>query len=106
VKIMAHIIIYMDAGFGGLHMHLFEACDNLDHRQLGGTGSDIDGTWNDKASSFQILEGNWQFFENAGFDTPLGNGNTLGPGFYPWIEDAGALGHRSNDRLSSLRPVA
>jgi Beta/Gamma crystallin len=102
---MAHIILYIDANFGGLHTHVFDAVDNLQNIALGGVDSGIDGDWNDKVSSFVILEGNWQFFENWRFDTPLGIGNTLGPGFYPWIEDAGACGHRSNDRLTSLRPV-
>jgi hypothetical protein len=52
---MAHIILYIDGGFGGLHTHVFDQNSNLQKTGLGGRDSGIDGVWNDKVYCGQIL---------------------------------------------------
>ena len=93
-----HIILFADLNCGGQHTHV---CEGLTF---------IGSYFNDITSSFVILEGNWQFFEDANFVNQMGNfsaghSGTLGPGIYNWIEDPNALGSGTNDRLSSLKPV-
>ena len=90
-----HIILFADANCSGNHTHV---CD---------TESYIGDQFNDVTSSFVILEGNWQFFVDANFAGRIGpwGWGELGPGVYNWIEDPGALGPQTNDRLSSLKSV-
>lgn len=90
-----HIILFADKNCSGNHTHV---CESLSY---------IGGYFNDVTSSFIILEGNWEFFVDAGFAGQMGpgKGKTLGPGVYNWIEDPGCLGSQTNDRLSSLKPV-
>jgi hypothetical protein len=90
---MAHIILFEHAGFHGRHKHVFRAEPNLN--------AGDDSAFNDLVSSFVILDGNWEFFINAGFVGQLGH--ALGPGQYDWIE--ATLGPGTNDVMSSLRPV-
>jgi len=92
---MPHIIVFEHAGFHGAHKHVFTAEPNL--------AAGDDNFFNDRISSFVILEGKWEFFLHSNFQIKLGP--TLGPGIYPWIEDGGALGPATNDQVSSLRPV-
>jgi hypothetical protein len=92
---MAHVILFEHAGFHGAHKHLFRDEPNLN--------AGDDNFFNDKTSSIVVLEGNWEFFIDSGHVGKLGR--TLGPGVYPWVEDSGALGAGSNDRISSARPV-
>ena len=65
--------------------------------------ADDDSFFNDKTSSFVIVEGQWEFFEDSNFIGKLGP--TRGPGRYSWVEDPTALGPGSNDKISSLRSV-
>jgi len=90
---MAHVILFEHAGFHGAHKHVFRDEANLN--------SGDDHFFNDRTSSIVVLEGNWEFFIDAGHVGKLGR--TLGPGLYDWVE--AALGPSSNDRISSLRPV-
>ena len=55
--------------------------------------------FNDKLQSFEVIEGNWQFYEHSEF---RGNaGHAFGPGKVNWIES-----HAINrNSISSLRPV-
>jgi hypothetical protein len=102
---MAEIILYVDRNFGGLHTHLFESTADFKQLALGGTGTNVtggggqDGTWNDKVSSFVIVSGSWQFFQDLNFRGQ--RAGPLGPGLYPWVEDFGI----DNDSLSSIRLV-
>lgn len=93
-----HIILFADMNCSGAHTHV---CEGLSY---------IGDYFNDVTSSFIILEGNWQFFQDANFANQMGDfaqnhSGTLGPGVYNWIEDPNALGGSTNDRLSSLKPV-
>jgi hypothetical protein len=95
---LPHIILFADITCSGAHTHINEAISSLE------------SSFNDITSSFVILEGNWEFFEDINFANQMGNfagghSGTLGPGVYNWIEDANALGGDTNDKLSSLRPV-
>jgi hypothetical protein len=92
---LPHIILFAQVNCSGIHTHV---CESLSY---------IGDYFNDVTSSFVILEGNWQFFVDAGFAGQMGadGGKTLGPGVYNWIEDNGALGPQTNDRLSSLKSV-
>jgi hypothetical protein len=92
---MPHVILFEHQNFHGRHTHVFGPEPNLNNSD--------DSTFNDMISSFVIIDGNWEFFNDWNFQKKLGP--TLGPGLYPDIEAATALGHRSNDRMSSLRPV-
>jgi hypothetical protein len=89
---MPHVILFEHANFHGKHMHVFQAEPNLNNSD--------DPQFNDIASSIVILDGRWEFFANWNFDKKLGQ--TLGPSLYPWVE--AALGHGSNDTITSLRP--
>ena len=93
-----------------MHTHLFQTTADFTTLQIvtaaqGDTplvicARDIEwGTWNDRASSFVIVSGNWQFFSDTNFGNPYGG--TLGPGSYPWVEDVGI----ANDTLSSVKVV-
>ena len=93
-----HIILFADSNCSGAHTHVFEEL------------SYIGSYFNDITSSFVILEGNWEFFQDANFVNQMGNfaqghSGTLGPGIYNWIEDPNALGGSTNDKLSSSKPV-
>ena len=89
------VILFADINCGGAHTHV---CEGLSY---------IGDYFNDVTSSFIVLEGNWQFFVDAGFAGQMGagGGKTLGPGVYNWIEANTCLGPQTNDRLSSLKPV-
>jgi hypothetical protein len=89
-----HVILFEHSGFFGAHKHVFRKLNDL-HRP--GHGDDPD--MNDKTSAIVILEGSWEFFRDKDFENTLG---TLDPGLYPSIDQ---LGPKSNDSISSLRPV-
>ena len=97
-----HLIIYVDAEFGGLHTHLFENTADFTKLALGGVGSGVGGDWNDKTSSFVIVSGIWQFFKDINFrPAPLPFPQGLGPGLYHFTEQFGI----DNDSLSSVRVI-
>ena len=89
-----HIILFADVNCNGSHKHVFDTTAFL-------------SDFNDVTSSFAILAGNWEFFVDSNWVGQMGPGGgaTRGPGLYNWIEDNGALGPHSNDRLSSLKAV-
>ena len=89
---MAHVIIFEHANFHGAHKHVFRGETSLN--------AGDDNFFNDKTSSFVILEGNWEFFVHANFVGKFGG--TIPPGKYPSMS---VLGPGSNDNISSLRPV-
>lgn len=88
---MAHIILFEHSNFHGAHKHVFADEPNLD--------AGDDNFFNDRTSSFVILEGVWQFFRDRDFGNPASN--PLGPGLYSWVENVGI----PNDSVSSLRVV-
>jgi Beta/Gamma crystallin len=98
--IMAELIIYIDANFGGLHTHLFESTPDFTQLALGGVGSGINGNWNDRVSSFVIVSGHWTFFKDIHFS--FQQGGILGPGLYSFVQNFGI----DNDALSSVRLVS
>jgi hypothetical protein len=81
---MSRVILYRDYNFQGPTKEVTSATDLRD--------------FNDQTSSIVVLEGNWQFFLNYGFDNLLA---TLIPGVYPSVDAVGI----PNDTLSSLRPL-
>ena len=90
---LPHIILFENVYCSGAHTHV-----------VGGERKHLGNEWNDRVSSFYIVEGNWEFFADVDFQGQMGGaGRTLGPGVYNWIE--AALGPGTNDRLTSLRPV-
>jgi len=86
---MAHVILFENANFHGAHKHLFQTENNLN-------ASD-DNWFNDKVSSFVILEGRWQFFRDSNFGGPAST--ILGVGKYNWVEAFGI----PNDSISSVK---
>ena len=97
-----HLIVYIDANFGGLHTHIFGDTARFTQLALGGVNSGVGGDWNDKVSSFVIVSGIWQFFKDENFQpAPLPFPQGLGPGLYPWVEAVGI----DNDSLSSVRVI-
>ena len=93
---MSEIIFYLDADFGGLHTHLFQSTPDFTKLALGGVGVRIDGSWNDRISSFVIVSGTWQCFRDINFQDP--QGGLLGPGVYPFVKNLGI----DNDSISSV----
>lgn len=89
---VAHVILFQNTLFEGDHKHVFDAVSNLNR---------IGEGFNDETSSIAVLEGNWQFFKDWGWENPFPN--ILGPGLYPRITDA--LGAGSNDSITGLRPI-
>jgi len=87
--VMPHIILFEHRDFHGAHKHVFCPEPNL--------AAGDDNFFNDKVSSFIILEGSWQFFRDINFESP--QNIILGPGKYPWVQDIGI----QNDTISSLR---
>ena len=92
IPAIPHIILFADPFYQGAHKHVFDTQNIMD--------------FNDKVSSFVILEGQWQFFVDSNFQGQMGHGGgkTLGPGHYSNID--AALGGGVNDKLSSLKCVS
>jgi hypothetical protein len=88
---MPEAILFENANFHGRHKHVFGPEPNLN--------APDDNYFNDKVSSFVILDGNWSFYGNSGFNAPYAP--VLGPGLYPSVTAAGI----KNDDVSSLQPV-
>ena len=97
-----HLIVYVDANFGGLHTHIFETTADFTQLALGGVGGGIAGNWNDKVSSFVIVSGVWQFFKDINFGPAPLPPKGLGPGLYSYVEHFGI----DNDSISSVRLIA
>ena len=83
---MPEAILFENANFHGQHKHVFGPEPNLN--------APDDNFFNDKVSSFVILDGNWSFYRNAGFNTPYAP--VLGPGLYASVSAAGI----QNDDMS------
>jgi len=96
---MAEIVLYVDSNFGGMHTHLYGTTADFTKLALGGVGSGVNGTWNDKVSSFVITSGHWQAFRDVNFQVP--QGQVLGPGLYSFVEPFGI----DNDSMSSIKLV-
>ncbi len=86
---MAHIIVFEHINFRGNHKHLFTTESNL--------AAPDDNWFNDKISSFVILEGKWQFFRDINFQGP--SSAILGTGKY---NSVGVFGI-PNDSVSSIK---
>ncbi len=90
------IILFEDPNFCGKSIDIIRESHDLSTHKL--------GNFNNTTSSFVILSGEWNFYLNAGFDSPvLKNGSplTLGPGSYNNVAD---LGIQDNE-ITSLRAV-
>ncbi len=88
---MTHIILFEHINCRGAHKHVFGSESNLN--------SHDDKFFNDKISSFVILEGRWVFYRDINFGNPASQ--PLGPGKYNWVETFGI----PNDSVSSLKSV-
>lgn len=86
---MAQVILFEHSNFHGNHKHLFNTEANLNAQD--------DNWFNDKVSSFVILEGNWQFFKDSNFSGTASR--IMGPGKYNWVEAFGI----ANDSISSVK---
>lgn len=89
---MAHLIIFEHKDFRGAHRHLFKSERDL-------KASD-DNFFNDKISSFVILEGHWQFHEQKNGEPT--NFPVLGQGYYPSVQQIGI----TNDSVSSITLIS
>jgi len=96
---MSEIIVYIDGDFGGLHTHFFDSVPDLRHVALGGSGSGINGDWNDKISSIVVVSGQWEVFRDVNYQVK--EGATLSPGAYHWVEAIDI----PNDSISSIKRV-
>jgi hypothetical protein len=83
---MAHLILYEHINFGGRAKHVFH-----DEAFL------VD--FNDLTSSFEVVDGHWQFFVDAHFNGQ--RGGTFGPHRCSWVEAEGI----PNDTVSSVKLV-
>ncbi len=90
---VAQVILFENVGYGGDHLHVVAATENLG--TIPGHGFD------NKTSAIAVIEGYWQFFKDYEWQNPFPN--ILGPGAYYWVEDA--LGSGSNNSITGLRPV-
>ena len=91
------ILLFEDRNFGGRVRDIENAHPDLS------TINDLN--FDERASSFAILSGNWCFYQNPRFADPFMHGNKpliLGPGSYNWVEDFGI----KNDDISSLKVVS
>ncbi len=86
---MAHLVLFEHRNFRGAEKHLFRSEDNLN--------APDDNFFNDRTSSFVIIDGTWQFFRDWHFENPASN--PFGPGLYDWVENHGI----PNDSISSVR---
>src|SRR5260370_320768 len=84
----AHAVLFRDANFKGDHRHVFVAEPDLN--DLG---------FNDVVSSLAVLNGTWQFYQDANFIAPYQA--LLPPGAYSFVVNQGIR----NDDISSLRPA-
>jgi hypothetical protein len=99
---MAECVVFVDGGFGGLHMHFYESASDLSNLAIHGVFGGVNDpqTWNNQISSIKVLGGTWAFYADPNFQNQTG-GN-LGPGDYP---DPGNVGI-ANDAISSIQLVA
>jgi hypothetical protein len=90
------IILFEDKNFGGKSMEIQRGAPNLsEYKEI---------NFNDRISSFVIVDGNWSFYRNTQFNEPFFHGNkpmVLKPGAYSWVEDLGI----KDDEISSLKVV-
>jgi hypothetical protein len=86
---MAHIILFENAFQRGAHKHVVAAEPNL--------AAPEDSWFNDRTSSFVILSGNWQLYQDINFQNPFPR--VFGPGIYAVAQGA------SDNTISSLQPT-
>lgn len=84
------MIVFSERGLQGRHWHIFGDVPNIGEVSL---------TWDDNISSFVVLAGQWQFYRDRCFQTPVGG--LFGPGVYPALSDVGV----PNDAISSIQLV-
>jgi len=84
-----HVILFEHINFHGAHKHVFDEEPNL--------AAGDDSFFNDKVSSFVVLEGTWRFFKDINYQNAYPG--TFGPGQYAWVVDFGI----KNDDMSSLK---
>jgi hypothetical protein len=96
-----HLILFVDDNFAGLHTHIFESTPDLAKVPFGGLQTNVVGIWADKASSFVILSGQWQFFKDNNFGPAPLPSHGLGPGLYRNVEALGI----DNDSISSVKVI-
>lgn len=58
-----HIILFEHANFHGAHKHVFDEERNLN--------ADDDDFFNDRVSSFVVIEGTWKLYLNSEFQVPF-----------------------------------
>lgn len=87
-KACGEVILFEHTGFRGLHKHVYRNEPNLNDPE--------DYFFNDRISSFVILEGIWEFYQHSNYLNPY---VVLGPGLYPDLKAVGI----ENDQISSLR---
>lgn len=96
---MPHIAVFTDANFGGWHKHIFDSAPVL--ALVSGTSKiEIDADFINAISSIVIFSGNWQFFRDANFESPVDG--VFGPGIYPFVGDFGL----PNDAINSMQSVS
>jgi len=89
---VAHVILFEHINFRGAHKHVFVEESNL--------AAPDDNFFNDRVSSFIILEGTWTFWRDINFSGP--KSQPLGVGSFPsWVENVGI----PNDSISSLSSI-
>jgi len=89
---MAELIVFEHANFRGAHKHLFDSEPNL--------GAPEDNFFNDKISSFVIISGTWQFFQERDFGGP--KSATQLPGLYNHVR----ILFIPNDTISSIKLIS
>jgi hypothetical protein len=104
----AEMVVYIDIGFGGLHMHVYDSIPDLNKVSTTGYNAinrNILPTvnlnpWNDRISALQILGGTWRVYKDPNYQNQLGG--DLRPGFYPDIQKDLNIPH---DQISSIKLV-
>jgi beta/gamma crystallin len=102
---MAHIILYKDDNFHGLHKHVFASEPDLNNSDETSILDPVAGdrNFNDAVSSLVVVEQNWLTFDDANYQPPKREPAhpVLGPGLYSYVGLVGIL----NDSMSSLETV-
>ncbi|MEZ4312887.1 MAG: beta/gamma crystallin-related protein [Polyangiaceae bacterium] len=86
---MSQVMLFEHASYHGAHKHVFDQEPNLNALD--------DRYFNDKVSSLVVMDGEWGFYQDAGYVGQYPN--LLGPGKYRSVS---AMNIR-NDDMSSLR---
>ena len=89
---MGHIILFENTQLRGAHRHVV-----ADEPDLAAAD---DSAWNDRVSSFAIISGTWQFFQDSNYQNPFPG--YFGPGVYVIPDWLGV----TDNALSSLKQVS